>query len=353
MSEASGLAAELVPVDALRQWMDDAGLPGEGGLPLVSKISGGTQNLVFEVRRGGKRVVLRRPPHQPPPGRGAIMLREHALLSALAGTDVPHPRALGVCADPSVIGEPFYVMEFVEGWSPASVDVWPEPYARGQAARREMGFQIVDAIARLAKVDYKAVGLDQLGHPDGFHERQVDRWLHHFDAFRFREVPGLDVTANWLRAHRPRTFTPGIMHGDFQIANLMFSSGDDVRVAAIVDWEMATIGDPLLDLAWFLMTRRADGDPPHKFVYADFEGLPSDDEMIAHYISVSGLEVDGLDYYAILARFKMAIVLEGGYARYCRGEAWNERLQTFGEVVLDLARKSAELAGSSTMPANQ
>jgi aminoglycoside phosphotransferase (APT) family kinase protein len=334
---------------SLERWMDDHGLPGAGEPISWSLFGGGTQNLIYRIRRGDTEMVLRRPPRNAPPGRGATMLREYRILAALADTDVPHPAVLGASDDPGILGEPFYMMGFVDGWSPASGPPWPEPFATDPAARREIAFQIVDGAARLASVDYEARGLGDLGRPDGFHDRQVDRWLSHLAQFQFREIPGLAESADWLRRHRPRRFMPGLMHGDYHFGNVIFGHTRPGRLAAIVDWEMATVGDPLLDLAWLLMTRRRPGDPTDSMVYTDFTGMPSDGELIDYYARVSGRDVRDFQYYAILARFKMAIVLEGGYARYVRGSGWSDRLQKFGDIVVRLAARSAELSRASTM----
>ncbi|MGH7803284.1 MAG: phosphotransferase family protein, partial [Candidatus Binatia bacterium] len=217
-------------------------------------------------------------------------------------------------------------------------------------ARRGLAFELVDAIAKLARVDWRANGLEGFGKPDGFHERQVDRWLAHLAAFRFREIPGLEEAAAWLRTHRPRTYEPGILHGDYQFANVMFRHGAPARLAAIVDWEMATIGDPRLDLGWVLMSWPNPGERESStMTYVDYAGMPSREELAERYARASGLPVDEIDYFVVLARFKIAIVLEGGYARAATGGADNPKMKLFGDVVLEMARKAAELAATSRL----
>ena len=245
--------AGLVDPERLGAWMDRQGLPGAGE-PLSSRfISGGASNEIFEMSRGGHRWALRRPPRRVPPGRNETMMREYRILAALDGTDVPHARAAGACGDPDVLGAAFYLMDFVDGWSPISEPEWPEPFFSDLQARAGLAYELVEAIARLSRVDWRAKGLEGLGRPDGFHERQVDRWYAHLERFRFRDIPGLEVAADWLRGRKPRSYEPGIMHGDYQFANVMFHHGAPARMAAIVDWEMGTVGDPLLDLAWVVM----------------------------------------------------------------------------------------------------
>jgi aminoglycoside phosphotransferase (APT) family kinase protein len=281
------------------------------------------------------------------------MLREYRVLAALAHSDVPHPRVLGACDDPAVMGGAwFYVMEYIDGWSPMQLadSRWPAPFDRDPAARRGLAFALVDGIAKLARVDWRAAGLGDFGRPDGFLARQVDRWLAHLAKIQFRELPGIEVAAQWLRAHTPASFTPGIIHGDYQFANVMFGHGAPARLAAIVDWEMSTIGDPLLDFAWILMTWPDPGERDATYgTYVDYTDMPSRAELIEFYARETGLPVDRIDYYIVLARFKMAIVLEAGYARYVAGGADNPKMASFGGIVLEMARRAAELAQSSRL----
>ena len=356
--------AGLVDPERLGAWMDGQGLPGEGE-PIASRfVSGGASNEIFEVSRGGHRWALRRPPRRVPPGRNETMMREYRILAALDGTDVPHARAAGACDDPEVLGAAFYLMDFVDGWSPISEPEWPEPFYSDLDARAGLAYELVEAIARLSRVDWRAGGLEGLGRPDGFHERQVDRWYAHLERFKFRDIPGLDVAGDWLRGRKPRSYEPGIMHGDYQFANVMFHHGAPARMAAIVDWEMGTVGDPLLDLAWVVMGWPDDtgggptgtvGDDDEGLAgrrvggYVDYTGMPGRDDLLERYASVSGRDTDEIDYYVILARFKMAIVLEGGYARYVAGGADNPKMEAFGPVVLDMARAAAELASTTSL----
>jgi aminoglycoside phosphotransferase (APT) family kinase protein len=323
--------------------MDAQGLPGRGEPVACRFITGGASNELFEIRRGDLRLALRRPPAKVPEGRNESMLREYRVLRALADTDVPHPRVVAACDDPAVLGACFYLMEYVDGWSCMQADGWPPPFDRDLEARRGLAWELVDAIAALARVDWRARGLEGFGRPEGFHERQVDRWLAHLARFRFRDIPGLEEAAAWLRRYRPRAYRPGILHGDYQFANVMFRHGAPARLAAIVDWEMATIGDPLLDLGWVLMGWPDPGEDRAHAGYVDYTGMPTRAELCERYARQSGLPVDEIDYYVILARFKIAIVLEGGYARYVQGGADNPKMAAFGDVVLDMARKAAEL----------
>lgn len=336
----------MIDVDRLARWMDDSALPGKGEPVEQRYVSGGSQNEIYEIRRGELHGAIRIPPPTAPESRDEGIVREWRIIDALAGTDVPHTRAIALCDDKSVLGRTFYIMGFVDGWSPMQTDRrWPEPFHSDLEARKGLAYQLVEGIALLGNVDWKSKGLQDLGRPDGFHERQVDRWTAFLNRIKGRELPGFDVAAEWLRAHRPIDFIPGLMHGDYQFANVMFEHGAPARLAAIVDWEMGTVGDPKLDLGWVVQGWPEDTSDTSLSGagYADMYAMPSRDEIVEHYAKVSGRQVDDLDYYLILARWKLGVVLEQGYQR--AGD--DEKLQAFGPIVLSLMEGAAELAESS------
>jgi aminoglycoside phosphotransferase (APT) family kinase protein len=320
--------------------MDDRGLAA--GEPIEHAfVSGGTQNDIYEIRRGGLHCALRIPPPSAPDTRDAGILREWSIIAALDGTDVPHTEAVAACEDASVLGRAFYLMGYVDGWSPMNTDGWPVPFDTDLDARQGLAYQLVDGIALLSKVDWQARGLEGLGHPDGFHERQVDRWTAFLERIKDRELPGFDVASAWLREHRPLDFIPGLMHGDYQFANVMYEHGAPATLAAIVDWEMGTVGDPKLDLAWVVHSWPEDpATESDGFSYVDMTGMPSRSAMLGRYAEVSGRQVEDIDYYCVLAKWKLAVVLEQGFQR--AGD--NPTLQSFGPVVLDLMQGAADLA---------
>ena len=345
---AAGPSTDEVNPERLGRWMDSQALPGRGEPVTASFISGGASNVIYRIQRGDFVSVLRRPPVKVPPGRNKTMLREYRVLNALNGTDVPHPEAYAVCDDTEILGAAFYLMSEIDGWSPMNTDGWPAPFDTDLEARFGLGIQLVDGPARLARVDWRAQGLEGFGKPDNFHDRQVDRWLAHLDAFKFRELPGLDATSDWLRNHKPSHWEPGIIHGDYQFANAMFNHGAPAQLAAMVDWEMSTVGDPLLDLGWVINGWTDPGEDRTKG-YVDQTGLPSRDQILDHYATVSGRSVEEIDYYVILARFKLAIVLEGGYARVVAGTADNPSMAAFGPIVLDMMQGAADLAATTPL----
>ena len=334
----------MIDAKRLATWLDASGLPGAGEPVEVRYISGGSQNEIYELRRGELHGALRIPPPTAPAARDEGIVREWRIIEALEGTDVPHTPALALCSDASVLGRTFYVMGFVDGWSPMGLEDhrWPAPFDRDIDARRGLALQLVEGIALLSMVDWRARGLGDLGRPEGFHDRQVDRWSAFLERIKGRELPGFDEAASWLRRHRPIDYVPGIMHGDYQFANVMFRHGAPARLAAIVDWEMGTVGDPKLDLGWVVQSWPDDTSHPDatSSSYVDLYGMPSRDELLRHYAEVSGRQVDDIDYYVILAKWKLAVVLEQGYQR--AGD--DEKLQAFGPIVLQLMREAAELA---------
>jgi aminoglycoside phosphotransferase (APT) family kinase protein len=335
-----------IATDRLAAWMDEAALPGKGE-PLSTRfLSGGTQNVIYELTRGDERCVIRMPPPSAPPDRDKGILREWRIIEALDGTEVPHTAAVGVCEDPTVLGRPFYLMGFVDGWSPMDQHgKWAEPFQSDLGTRPGLSYQLAEGIALLSKVDWKAKGLADLGRPDGFHERQVDRWIGFFERIKKRDLDGLATATAWLKSHEPLDYIPGLMHGDYQFANVMYHHGAPAQLAALVDWEMGTVGDPKLDLGWMVQSWPEDTANPEgaDMSYVDMRGMPSRDQVVAHYAEVSGRQVEDLDYYLVLAKWKLAIVLEQGFQR--AGD--DEKLLAFGPVVSDLMASAANLAEST------
>lgn len=315
------------PVDmaALAAWMDGRGL-GAGPPTDVRALAGGTQNIMLRFTRGARDYVLRRPPPHLRANSNETMRREARVLGALAGTDVPHPGLIAACGEEDVLGAAFYLMEPVEGFNPTTG--LPPLHAGSEQIRHRMGLALVEGVARLGALDYRALGLDGLGKTDNYLERQVARWkaqLASYSEFSDWEgpgaIPGVERVAGWLAAHRPATFEPGIIHGDYHLANVMYRF-DSGELAAIVDWELTTIGDPLLDLGWVLATW-PEGDPPSVDAVAvrPWSGFPKADELVEHYRPRTHRDLSSITWYAVLACYKLGIILEGTHARACAGKA--------------------------------
>jgi aminoglycoside phosphotransferase (APT) family kinase protein len=317
-----------VDLKVVAEWMSQQGL-GDGPLEDVSDITGGTQNVMLRFTRAGRPYVLRRGPRHLRPRSNSVILRETKVLAALAGSDVPHPHLIAACDDPGVLGDAvFYLMEPVDGFNAG--EGLPPLHAGDPGVRFQMGLSMADALAKLGAVDHVAVGLADFGKPAGFLERQVPRWLAELDSYREYEnypgpdIPGVDRVAAWLERRRPTTWTPGIMHGDYHAANVMFSRTGP-EVVAIVDWEMCTIGDPLLDLGWLLATwRQPDGSSVFSHALGSQDGLASTDDLFQRYAANTTRDLSDITWYTVLARFKLGIVIEGTLARACAGEAEKE-----------------------------
>ncbi|MFC9966643.1 phosphotransferase family protein [Nocardia ignorata] len=332
---------------ALGRWMDEQGLPGDT-IGEVSPIGGGTQNIMIRFTRGGREYVLRRGPEHLRAKSNEVIARESRLLTALDGTEIRAPRVIAACTDPSVLGAVFYLMEPIRGFNPQTE--LPDLHANDPEIRRRMGLSAIEAIARLGTVDYLALGLADYGRPEGFLERQVPRWLRELDTYAANEgypgpqIPDVERVGDWLDRNRPADPSPGIMHGDCHLANMMFDY-DGHEVAAMVDWEMSTIGDPLLDLGWQLATRPEPGTVGAGLMgtLGTVGGLPTPEEMIRHYAEFSDRDLRAVTWYEVLACFKLGIVLEGTHARAFAGKAPKRVGDFLHAVTLELFEKARKL----------
>lgn len=318
---------QLLGIDLgeLSEWMDTQGL-GSGAITAANILSGGTQNFMLRLRRADQEYVLRSPPLHTAVKADKIIEREAKVLAALANTPVPHPKLYSICRDERLLGKWFYLMESIEGFNARNE---MSMYLRHNLDRqKKMGHALVDGSLALASVDYCEVGLENFGKPDNYLERQVSRWRSQLEGYTqytnwagYKDLPGVEKVANWLEDNRPRSFTPGIMHGDYHIANVMYRY-DSHELAAIVDWELTTIGDPLVDLGWMMATWPDDDGPqPGDVAPLVWEGFPRRSELVKYYVEHSSRDCSAYPWYGVLACFKMGIILEGTYARASDGKA--------------------------------
>lgn len=341
------LPDSLVDFNRLRSWMDHQEL-GSGPLEDVAELSGGTQNVLLRFRRDGRTYVLRRPPAHKRPNSDETMRRESIFLAALARSDVPHPALIAACPGTDVIGAAFYLMEPVSGFNP--VDWVPEPHRSDPDMQRCMGYSMVDALVALGRVDPHSTGLIELGRPDGWLERQVNRWqkqLHAYSKFENYDedsLPHIDSVGRWLERHCPPDYRVQPIHGDFHLGNMIVHP-DQGKLAAVVDWELATIGDGLLDLGHLVVTWPDKGRATTSSILmpaVDLPGLPTADELIERYASLSGRDVGNMKWFTVLAGYRLGILLEGTYARACAGRApqeTGERLHAMAVELLQEARR--------------
>ncbi|HEY0651025.1 phosphotransferase family protein [Phenylobacterium sp.] len=316
----------LVDLDRLAAWMDERRL--EVGKPIeeADRPPGGTQNILIRFRRGERWFMLRRPPLSPRMNGSETMRREARVLGALAGSDVPHPGLIAAEPAEDVLGAAFYLMEPIEGFNP-TVGL-PPLHAGSAEVRRQMGFALADGIAALGRVDHVAAGLSDLGRADGFLERQVGRWKKQLESYNEYEgwagpgeIEGIDEVGAWLAARTPQSFKPGIIHGDYHLANVLYRF-DGPQLAAIVDWELTTIGDPLLDLGWLMATwPESDAIEAGTVSVKPWDGFPKIEELVERYASQTERDLSHMRWYGVLACYKLGIILEGTNARAAAGKA--------------------------------
>lgn len=308
--------------EKLVSWMTSEGL-GTGKITNVVNLTGGTQNILLRFTRDNVDYVFRRPPLHPRPTSNETMRREARVLKALSGSKVPHPKLIASCSDESILGFTFYLMAPIEGFNPVSG--LPQLHATSAEIQYRMGLAMVEALAAIGDIDYIAVGLEGFGKPNGYLERQVTRMREQISGYSsLANWPGpeslgnFEQVAQWLENNRPKEFTPGIMHGDYHLANVMFQN-DSAELAAVVDWELASIGDPLIDLGWLLATWPI-GDGNSAVEIKPWIGFPNHAQLVAHYRECASRGLENINWYAVFACFKLAILIEGTYARACAGK---------------------------------
>jgi aminoglycoside phosphotransferase (APT) family kinase protein len=330
----------LLVLDPLRAFLAGHGLRAPADLD-AQPIGDGHSNVTFELSTS---VVLRRPPRGPLPPSAHDVLREARLLRALEPTVVRTPRVLAVCEDPAVIGAPFYVMKKVEGEVvttelPGALD---NP---GQRAR--IADELIDALVELHGVDWTTVGLEGFGKPTGYLERQLRRFNGLWEHNKTREIPEFEQVAQWLATNLPQSPPAAIVHGDYRLGNVMLAPGPVARLVAILDWEMATIGDPLADVGYMMIHwRQADDPPGSRFNLQSVTvepGFPTRQELVARYEERSGRSMRALDWYVTLALWKAVAFMEGNYKRAISGSTDDPYLKSFGEGVVELAQRARDV----------
>ncbi|MFC0204425.1 phosphotransferase family protein [Novosphingobium soli] len=344
----------LAPAGPLTDWLD-AHVPELGRGPLrTALLSGGTSNVVLTLDRGEKPMVMRRPPAVPPPGAERGVLREARILTALNATDVPHPVCYGSCADEGVVGAPFYVMEKVDGWAPNLRDekIHNEPPFDTMPYEYGIPFAIVDGLVKLANVDHEAIGLGDYGKPGRFLERQVDRWAGQlasypetYKGYEPRALPGYAETEEWLRGSTLPREVRGIIHGDVGTPNMMFQWGPPARLAAMIDWELSTIGDPMIDMGWFTGGMRDEDDPGREFPTAlnNPAHFPTRQELGRYYCAGTGRDIRDFDWFSVLSKFKSGCLLEYKVAQAEAGILSKETGRFFSRIVLNCFEDTARM----------
>lgn len=342
---AESVVVGAVDMTAVERWMDSAGL-GAGPLADVELMAGGTQNVLVRFSRGGRGFVLRRPPLHKRPNSDETMRREARVLAGLAGSSVPHPRLIAACDDLSVIGAVFYLMEPVAGFTPT---VTRPAFLDDLASQRAMALAVVDALAAIGRVDVVGSGLATLGRAEGWLDRQVDRWTSQlesyakFPAWSAAGLPDTTALRGWLADNRPRTWSAGLIHGDYHLANVMIGQNGP-QVAAVVDWELATVGDPLVDLGQLLATWCDDGGVALASTVLALPGFPRRAELVARYAAGSAREVSSVGWYHALACYRLGVLLEGTHARSTAGQADRASGQGMRQMAVALFEQGLTIA---------
>lgn len=357
---ADGGVPGVEDVAGLGRWLEGNGLAG-GGLPVVRLIGGGRSNLTYLLETGpaggsgGGPLILRRPPlgHVLPTAHD--MAREYRVLTALHGTAVPVPRPIALCQDPEIIGAPFYVMEYVEGVVLRSREDTGilTPQQAGQVSQR-----FVEMLASIHGLDIEAAGLTGFGRPEGFLARQLTRWQRQWELSATRELPGYDDLIRRLAdglpgsggAAAPGQADPGgtLVHGDFRLDNMLIVPGDEPRIAAVVDWEMSTLGDPLADLGLALVYWADPGEEDSlAFSVAasvtTAPGFLTRAQLAEMYADITGRDLSRIGYYMAFGCFKLAVVLEGIHARFLMRKTVGEGFEREGEAVPGLIERAHQM----------
>jgi aminoglycoside phosphotransferase (APT) family kinase protein len=350
-----GSVPGIESIPRLAGWLTGHGVPAAERLPSAHVIAGGRSNLTyrldFPAPAEPARLVLRRPPlgHVLPTAHD--MAREYRLISALDGTSIPVAGPVAFCSDTEIIGAPFYVMRYVDGMVIRTRD---EASVLSPEQARLVSERLAEMLAAIHQLDVAAAGLGDFGRPDGYMRRQLSRWQRQWDLSVTRQVPGYAELVARLEAGLPEGGEGTLVHGDFRVDNVLLSAGADPRIAAVVDWEMATLGDPLADLALTLVYW-ADPDDTEwveMSVGATATAAPgflTRAEFAASYAARTGRDLSGIGYYMAFGCFKLAVVLEGINARFLQNKTVGEGFEREGKAVPMLIQRAHGMLDSAPL----
>lgn len=316
------------------------GLPVAGDLE-VHQFTSGHSNLTYLLHAASGEWVLRRPPLGPVAPKAHDMGREYNLLARLNPVYPLAPRPLFYCDDPGVIGSPFYVMERRQG---LVLDrKWPADLDRAPVHCRLISEAVVDNLVALHQVEYQSAGLAEIGRPEGYLQRQVEGWIGRYDRAKTSEIDVIPALCQWLVEQLPASPSATVVHGDYKLNNVMLDPSRPERLTAVLDWEMATVGDPLTDLGGLLGYWNEPGDEAIFGGIVSVTALPgflSRREMLERYAVKSGRDVTQIEYYLAFAYFKLAVICQQIYYRWVKGQTQDERFRTLGQVAENLIRQA-------------
>jgi aminoglycoside phosphotransferase (APT) family kinase protein len=333
---------EEIDAQRLAAWLASA-FPGTNGDLAIEQFPAGHSNLTYLIRCGGQEMVLRRPPHGSRVKSAHDMGREYRVLSALHPVYEPAPRPLAWCDDESVLGAPFYLMERRRG--AVIRKALPDTLAGNGAALRKLSEAVVDNLVRLHSLDLDAMGLANFGKPRGYVRRQIEGWSRRWLDAQTDEVAEMDELARWLRDHQPLESGAALIHNDYKLDNLMLDAFQPTRIVAVLDWEMATVGDPLMDLGTMLSYWAQAGDN-QEFLSVQMSptaspGFLTRNELVARYAEQTGRDPGNVLYYYVYGLFKLAVILQQIYYRYAAGLTADHRFARLGNAARELARQGA------------
>ena len=335
----------LVVLESLTLFLDAAGL-GSGAV-VATPIGAGHSNVTYAIERGGERMVLRRPPRGPLAPSTHDVLREARLQQVLGAAGVRVPEVLAVCDDAAVIGAPFYVMRLIDGLVlDRALPLEPAIAGAGQ----QLGEELVDALVELHEVDCEQPEVAAFGRSSGYLDRQLRRFGQLLTHNSTRSLPELERVARWLQDRVPQTVASTVVHGDYRLGNVIFGAKRAPKIEALLDWEMATLGDPLADVGYMTAMWAEDRDPADPMLdlsaVTRLPGFPGRDALAHRYAQRTGRDLSSLRWYQTLALWKAAIFLEGGYGRYLAGTTDDTYFAGLRDGVPALARRALRQAGA-------
>ena len=332
-------------VGSFADWLN--GETGRSGELAITPMKGGGSCEMFELAEGDERFVIRRAPVAAVSDTAHNVVREFQVIEALQGSGARVPELLVACDDSDVLGAPFYVMRFIDG--EVIRRKLPAQYVDSLETQGTIGEELIDALVELHAFDWRGSAIEKLGNPEGFLERQVERWMHQLEGYRSRDLAGVDAVAKWLEDNRPQEGELTVMHGDYKTDNAMFSKTVPPRILSLVDFEMTTVGDPLIDLGWAMIFWPEEGNliaiaAPGGEGGMDAAHCQSPQVLIDRYADATGRDLSNFQWYQAFAAWKLGIVLEGSYAKFLSGESKNPNHEFFGFVVDQLMERAQRFA---------
>lgn len=332
---------EELNVEALEAYLL-ANLPGERGPVTVEQFPGGASNLTYLVRLGDRELVLRRPPFGNRVKSAHDMGREFRVLSKLHSVYAPAPRPVVYCEDEAVLGAPFYCMERRHGI--VLRRKLPEGFAMDPPTVKKLNRAFIDNLVQFHHIDYTAAGLAELGKPAGYVARQVEGWNKRYVACRTEAVPAMEFLMDWFPRHMPTESAASLVHNDYKFDNIMLDPADLTRIVAVLDWEMCTLGDPMMDFGTVLAYWVEAGDPPtlqsHAFGPTQLPGSMTRRELVEYYGERSGFDTSNVLFYYAFGLYKVAVIIQQIYYRYVQGFTKDERFANFDKQVAALANEA-------------